>query len=176
MEKLLIVVDVQNDFVTDALRNEEAINKLPNVVATVKKAKANGDTVWFTRDTHHENYMETQEGKKLPVPHCLMGSKGWEIVDELQSFTKDADTIVFDKPTFGSTSLGVEIARYPDLKEVTLIGYCTDICVVSNALIIKAFNPELKVRVIESCCAGVTVESHNAALKTMESCQVEVVY
>lgn len=175
MEKLLVVIDVQNDFVTDALRNEETINKLPNVVEAVKNARADGVDIWFTRDTHHENYMDSQEGKNLPVPHCLMGTKGWDIVDDLKPFADAAGVKIFDKPTFGSTALGVEVASHPDLKEVTLVGYCTDICVVSNALLIKAFCPELKVKVIEKACAGVTPEKHAAALETMKSCQIEVV-
>lgn len=174
MEKLLVVIDVQNDFVTDALKNDEAICRLPNVVKAVERAAAAGTDIWFTRDTHHQNYMETQEGANLPVPHCLMGTKGWEIVDELKPYADKPLALTFDKPTFGSVALATEISKHADLKEVTLIGYCTDICVVSNALLIKAFNPELKIRVIEECCAGVSEETHNAALKTMETCQIEI--
>ena len=170
MEKLLIVIDVQNDFVTGALKNKEAIKRLPNVVAEVEKADKEGTEIWFTRDTHFSNYMDTQEGKNLPVPHCIKGEHGWEIVDELKDYTKGAK--IFDKPTFGSMELAKEIRTFANLKEITLVGYCTDICVVSNALMIKAFNPEIKINVVEKACAGVTEESHNAAITTMKSCQI----
>ena len=114
--------------------------------------------------------MDTQEGKNLPVPHCIKGEHGWEIVDELKDYTKGAK--IFDKPTFGSMELAKEIRTFANLKEITLVGYCTDICVVSNALMIKAFNPEIKINVVEKACAGVTEESHNAAITTMKSCQI----
>ena len=172
MDKILIVVDMQKDFVTGALGSKEAQAIVPNVV---KKVKEFDGTVLFTRDTHGENYMDTQEGRNLPVVHCIKGTDGWQIIPELQEFAKGK---IFDKPTFGS----VELAEY--VKElankvggvisVELIGVCTDICVVSNALLIKAFCGEVPVSVDSSCCAGVTVDAHNAALATMKSCQVQV--
>ena len=172
MDKILIVVDMQKDFITGALGSKEAQAIVPNVV---KKVKEFDGTVLFTRDTHGENYMDTQEGRNLPVVHCIKGTDGWQIIPELQEF---ATGKIFDKPTFGS----VELAEY--VKElagkaggdisVELIGVCTDICVVSNALLIKAFCGEVPVAVDSSCCAGVTVDAHNAALATMKSCQVQV--
>lgn len=169
MKKLLIVVDMQNDFVTGSLGSAEAVAILPNVTERLRLAREKGDAVVFTRDTHFENYFETQEGKKLPVLHCVKGTRGWEIADGLY---KDNE-LVFDKPTFGSLELA-QFVKEEGFNEVELIGVCTDICVVSNALLIKAYCPEVKVMVSADCCAGVTKESHESALKTMASCQVEI--
>lgn len=166
MKKTLIVVDMQNDFIDMALGTKEAVAIVPNVKAKIQQYTANGDEVIYTRDTHFENYLETPEGKKLPVPHCVKGTKGWEIADGL--YVEGCKII--DKPNFG----------WPDWKEeklekVELIGLCTDICVVSNALIIKASFPEAEVSVDRNCCAGVTPESHEAALTTMQMCQIDIV-
>lgn len=169
MKKLLVVVDMQNDFVTGALGTKEAVAILPFVAKKVKLARENGVEVVFTRDTHLENYPSTQEGKKLPVLHCIKYTRGWEIVDGL---FEDGERI-FDKPTFGSLELA-EFVKNQEFDEVELIGVCTDICVVSNALLIKAYCPELKVQVDASCCAGVSKDSHESALKTMASCQIEI--
>ena len=130
--------------------------------------------IFATRDTHPENYLETQEGKNLPVVHCVKGTEGWQINEKVKAALKDA--AVIDKPTFGSKALAEEIAKIAEKEDitVTLIGLCTDICVVSNALLIKAYLPEIPVKVIASCCAGVTPESHEAALTTMKMCQVQV--
>lgn len=170
MEKLLVVIDVQKDFIDGALRNEEAIKKMPNIIQRVIEAKDEKIPIWATRDTHHENYLETNEGKNLPVPHCLMGTEGWEIDERIKPFIDET----FDKPTFGSVNLAKEICNYSDLKEVEVVGFCTDICVISNILMMKAYRPELNITVYEDSCAGVTPESHAAALIAMKSCQIIV--
>ncbi len=171
MSKALVVVDMQNDFVIDALRNEEGIKIVPNVVYKVKDAIENGVNVIFTRDTHFDNYMETQEGKHLPVIHCIKDTKGWEIIDDLKPFVDK----VIDKPTFGSVELAEELKKIDNLEEVELIGLCTDICVISNALLVKANFPNIPIKVDASCCAGVTPESHENALKAMKSCHIDIV-
>ena len=160
---ILVVIDMQNDFIDGALGTAEAEAIVPNVVDRIKNF--NG-LVLATRDTHGENYLETQEGKKLPVEHCIQGTKGWQIADGL--VTEDCQYI--DKPTFGWTHWSEESLD----GEIELIGLCTDICVVSNALILKAEYPEAEISVDASCCAGVTVETHQAALLTMKMCQVDV--
>ncbi len=171
MQKLLIVVDMQNDFIDGALGTAEAVNIVDKV-----KAKIEGfdGTVIFTRDTHYENYLSTQEGKKLPVEHCIKGSYGWQIRKELEELRK---TPAVDKPTFGSAELAkmlTETNENEEIESVTLIGLCTDICVISNAMLIKAFMPEIKVIVDAACCAGVTPESHRTALAAMKMCQIEI--
>ena len=176
--KVLIVVDMQNDFVTDALGTAEAVAIVPAVVERVKEAQKTGERIFFTRDTHESVYLQTQEGQKLPVEHCLRGSKGWEIVPQLKALSEAPDVTVLDKPSFGSTVLG-ETLRELDGKEhietITLVGLCTDICVISNALLVKAFLPEVPIRVEAACCAGVTPASHENALEAMKVCQIEVV-
>ena len=164
----LIVVDMQKDFVDGALGTGEAVSIVPAVLARVKQAKADGETIIFTRDTHEENYLDTQEGKNLPVKHCIRGTEGWKIIPELRPY---ADT-VFDKPTFGSRNLGEYLGSQKDIGKITVIGLCTDICVISNALLIKAFLPEVPIVVEEKCCAGVTPASHRTALTAMKSCQI----
>ena len=172
MRKILVVVDMQNDFVDGSLGTKEAVGIVENVVEEIKKYRT--EDIFATRDTHPENYLETQEGKHLPVVHCVKNTNGWEINKEVAAVLKDAKVI--DKPTFGSKELAEEITKIAEKEEVevTLVGLCTDICVVSNALLIKACLPEISVKVIASCCAGVTPESHEAALTTMKMCQVEV--
>lgn len=169
MKKLLIVIDMQNDFITGALGTPEAQQILPLVKEKIEAYKKNGTAILFTRDTHYDNYSETQEGKNLPIPHCIAGTKGHLIADEL--LTDHCE--VFDKPSFGSIELADRVSE-GHYDEVELCGVCTDICVVSNALILKAKLPEIKVSVDPKCCAGVTPESHNAALLTMKMCQVHV--
>ena len=169
MKKILVVVDMQNDFVTGCLGTKEAQAIVPAMVTYVKAF--DGEVV-FTQDTHGENYMETQEGAKLPVPHCLKGSKGWEIVPELKEIADKCK--IFEKPTFGSKELAADIAKEaPD--EVTLIGVCTGICVLNNATLIKAFATEIPVKVISELCACVTPETHKTALDAMKTCQIEVI-
>ena len=165
MKKTLIVIDMQNDFIDMALGTKEAVAIVPKVNEKIETNKKNGDEIIYTRDTHAENYLDTPEGKKLPVPHCIKGTKGWEIADGLYV----EGSKVIDKPNFGWPNWTEE-----DLEEVELIGLCTDICVVSNALIIKAAFPNAVVKVDKACCAGVTPESHEAALITMKMCQIDV--
>ena len=165
MKKTLIVVDMQNDFIDMALGTPEAVAIVPKVREKILQYINNGDEVIFTRDTHFENYLQTAEGKKLPVPHCIKGTKGWEIA---QGLYVDGCKII-DKPNFGWPNWKDEV-----LEEVELIGLCTDICVVSNALIIKATFPDATVKVDSNCCAGVTVATHEAALKTMAMCQIDI--
>ena len=166
MNKILIVVDMQNDFVSGSLGTAEARDIVTNV--RTKLDSFDGDVI-FTRDTHNEEYLKTNEGKHLPVEHCIKGSRGWEIIDELKPYVKK----VIDKPTFGSTEL-VEYLKTKNYDSFELCGLCTDICVVSNALLIKANFYEAEVSVDSTCCAGVTVNSHNSALETMKMCQIEV--
>lgn len=170
MNQLLIVVDMQNDFVDGSLGTKEAEKIVERVKAKVETYRANKAEVIFTRDTHTEEYLHTQEGKKLPVVHCVQGTKGWEIIDCLKPYAE----VVFDKPTFGSVKLAHYVAKGA-YESIELVGLCTDICVVSNALLLKAALPELTIRVDSACCAGVTPESHEAALTTMRMCQIEVV-
>ncbi len=166
MKKTLIVVDMQNDFIDMALGTKEAVNIVPNVKKKIAEYVKSGDEIIFTRDTHYENYLLTQEGKKLPVPHCIKGTKGWQIYDGL--YVEGAEII--DKPNFGWNGW-----MNKELEQVEIIGLCTDICVVSNALIIKATFPNASVSVDKNCCAGVTPQSHEAALLTMQMCQIDVV-
>lgn len=171
MKKLLIVVDMQKDFVDGALGSQEAVAIVDNVVKKIDEF--DGDII-VTYDTHLENYMETQEGKNLPVPHCIKGTKGWEIRSELMEFCKETP---IDKVTFGSVKLGTilhDINKENPIESITFIGLCTDICVISNVIIAKAFLPEVQIIVDASCCAGVTPESHKNALKAMQVCQVKI--
>ena len=174
MKKVLIVVDMQKDFVDGALGTAEAVGIVDNVV---KKIESTDGDIIVTYDTHHENYMETQEGKNLPVPHCIRGTEGWQLDKKVQTAVDKKGFRAIEKPTFGSTELSEYIKKTynPDEIEIELIGLCTDICVVSNALLIKANFLETKVSVDASCCAGVTVDSHNAALTTMKMCQINVI-
>ena len=174
VKKILIVVDMQKDFVGGALGTAEAVAIVDNVVDKIENF--DGDII-VTYDTHPENYMETQEGKNLPVPHCIKGTDGWKLDAKVQAVLDQKAYKAIEKPTFGSTELPEYIrANYdPAEIEIELIGLCTDICVVSNALLMKANFLETKVSVDAACCAGVTVESHNAALLTMKMCQVNVI-
>ena len=173
--KYLIVVDMQKDFVTGTLGSAEARAIVP---AVVEKLDSFDGTILFTKDTHHADYLTTQEGKNLPVEHCIEGSEGWELIPELQRFA-DARGIgcVYKKEAFGSVALAEALQAENEKKPISsieLIGVCTDICVVSNALLIKAYLPEVPVLVNAACCAGVTPEKHEAALETMRSCQITV--
>ena len=166
--KYLIVVDMQVDFITGALGSKDAEAIVPNVVEKVKNFDGK---VIFTRDTHFDNYMDTQEGEKLPVPHCIKDTDGWQICDELQPF---AETVI-DKITFGSVELSKIIESFGEpIEEIELCGLCTDICVISNAMILKASFPEVKISVDASCSAGVTKESHLTALNAMKAVQIEI--
>ncbi len=169
--KLLLVIDMQNDFIDGALGTKEAVAIVDKVNERICKARKEGETVWFTRDTHQANYMESQEGRHLPVPHCIEGTAGWEISPRLDV----AESFILDKPSFGSLELAEAVAKVENLESIELIGLCTDICVISNALILKAKLPEIPVSVNAPCCAGVTPESHDNALAAMRMCQVQVV-
>ncbi len=174
MNRYLIVVDMQNDFIDGALGTKEAQAIVKNVVSEVNEFDG---TVVFTRDTHHENYMETQEGRHLPVPHCIEGETGWNVCDPLDEFRLSHHCLTCDKPSFGSTALAAALFQKHQeqpIDEIELVGLCTDICVISNALLLKAVLPEVTLSVRKSCCAGVTPESHEAALRSMASCQIEI--
>ncbi|MBR4949667.1 MAG: cysteine hydrolase [Clostridia bacterium] len=174
MKKFLIVVDMQNDFVDGALGTSEAVNIVGNVK---NKIKAFDGEIFVTYDTHFENYMETSEGKKLPVCHCIKGTNGWELNEEIQNALSEKEYKEVEKITFGSVDLPKMIKEKAGGEKVSieLIGLCTDICVVSNALILKANFPEGEISVDASCCAGVTPKSHNAALETMAMCQIDII-
>ena len=177
MGKLLVVVDMQKDFIDGALGTAEAVMIVPNVVDKIKEYQAAGDTVVFTKDTHFENYMETQEGKNLPVEHCIKGTEGHEICDEIKAVIDPESCKVYEKVTFGSSEFAQDLKNgvYDDAESITLIGLCTDICVISNAMLCKTFLTETPVYIDAKCCAGVTVESHDNALKAMEMCQIKIV-
>lgn len=172
MANVLVVIDLQKDFVDGALGTPEAQAIVPKVTAL---AEGWDGPVLFTRDTHGEDYLSTQEGRCLPVPHCLRGSEGWQIVPPLRD--RAAGCPVFDKPTFGSTALAHHLAdlhRRQPLHSITLAGLCTGICVISNALLLKAALPEVPLRVRADCCACVTPQSHQTALEAMRLCQIEI--
>jgi nicotinamidase-related amidase len=168
--KTLIVVDMQNDFITGSLGTKEAQAIVPNVKKKIEEYKARGDKIIFTRDTHPSNYLETNEGKHLPVEHCIRKTQGWEIADGLVVDGSD----IIDKYTFGYIHW-YDYFKYEEATDIEIVGLCTDICVVSNALILKATFPETNITVDASCCAGVTPESHQAALTTMKMCQINVI-
>ncbi len=173
MEKILIIVDMQKDFVDGSLGTTEAQAIVPNAVSKIKNFEG---TIYVTYDTHGENYMETAEGRKLPVPHCIEGTDGWELNCEIAKALEGKEYITVKKPTFGSVDLPVIIAdnHNTESMEIELIGLCTDICVISNALLLKANFPEITISVDKDCCAGVTPEKHNAALDVLASCQILV--
>lgn len=185
-DKFLVVIDMQNDFCTGALKNDDAVAVIPFIKAQIEHARKNGTKIIFTRDTHGSNYMETIEGKYLPVPHCIRDTKGWEIVDELAPkgnvlvynpgvpvrFDADNVDIIINKIHFGFDEWKKFI---PEDSEVTMVGTCTDICVVSNALAIKAIEG-VEVTILAEGCAGLTKEKHEHALDVMASCQCRVIY
>lgn len=182
MKKVLVVIDCQNDFITGSLRNEDAIKAVPNVVKKIRDFK--GDLIIATFDTHGEDYLSSNEGKKLPVVHCVKNTEGWQLEPNVKSALFDAElrnvrVAYVEKPTFGTDEIPSLIRTFiPNNEELDIefVGFCTDICVVSNVLITKAaFYDRATIKVIENCCAGVTPETHFAACKTMQMCQIEVV-
>ncbi len=176
-QKFLIVVDMQKDFIDGSLGTSEAQLIVPAVCARIRACREAGYTVIATLDTHEENYLETREGKHLPIPHCIRGTEGWRIRPEVMDALGD-DAILVEKPTFGSERLPQIIREKTEGEEpvaIELLGLCTDICVVSNALLLKAAFPETGFTVHVDCCAGVTPEKHEAAMETMRSCQIEVI-
>ena len=170
MQDILIVVDMQNDFIDGALGTQEAVSIVPNVVSLVKSHKGR---VIFTKDTHSPDYLSTSEGKNLPVEHCIKGTSGWEICPQLLAYAKE----VIEKPTFGSLALAEQLKEENEknpIGKITLVGLCTDICVISNTLLLKATFPEIEISVVSSACAGVTRESHENALNAMKMCQITI--
>ncbi len=173
MRRILIVIDMQNDFIDGALGTKEALG----IVEAVKQKILSypGTDVIATMDTHGEDYWDTQEGKNLPIPHCIRGTEGWKLRPEIEELL--AEAAIYEKPTFGSLDLTADLTQLSKIEdiELELVGLCTDICVVSNALLLKASMPEVRITVDASCCAGVTPEKHLAALETMKSCQIQVI-
>ena len=172
MKRLYVVVDMQKDFIDGSLGTREAQEMLPRMVDRLTEIQARKDTdIIFTMDTHGSDYLETQEGKNLPVQHCIKGTDGWQIAAALQVFAERAVAIV-EKPSFGYIGWQ-DIGKGYD--EITMGGLCTDICVISNAMLLKAFFPEIRLRIDSTCCAGVTAESHNNALRAMKMCQMDII-
>lgn len=169
MKKTLIVIDMQNDFINGTLGTKEAVKIVPNVKKKIEEYEARGDQIIFTRDTHHENYLETHEGKNLPVIHCIENTEGWLIPEELDI----PGAYHLNKSSFGCKDWSIWGFKNSD--QIEIIGLCTDICVVSNALILRSFCPEVDITVDASCCAGVTPETHKAALDTMRCCQIKII-
>lgn len=175
MSKALIIVDMQNDFVTGSLANPSAQEIVPKIVDLIKSNEY--DFILTTMDTHQTNYLETPEGKKLPIEHCVFNTQGWDLVREIGASIDAHYTKFYGilKPTFGTTQIAECLEAFGEFDEVTFCGTCTDICVVSNALILKAMRPNLTINVKADCCAGVTEAKHNAALTVMESCQINII-
>ncbi len=170
----LIVIDMQNDFLTGALGTAEGASIINDVA---QRAADFPGTVWFTRDTHTAEYLSTQEGQRLPIPHCIEGSEGWQLAPALETVRQTRQGQVFDKPAFGSPQLAealLQAHQKTPITSITFVGVCTDICVLSNVLLCKAFLPEVPIRVESSLCAGVTPQRHQTALSAMEACQVEI--
>lgn len=170
MKSCLLVIDMQNDFITGSLGSKEAEAIVPRVKERIEKAIKDGEDIYFTKDTHYENYMDTREGVFLPVEHCIEGSFGHDICSDLKPFEKNTKEI-FIKNTFGYKDFPKYLADYD---KITLIGLCTDICVVSNAMLIKTFYPEKNIIVEKDLCAGTSVENHNSALNVMKSCHIVI--
>jgi nicotinamidase-related amidase len=181
--KMLVVVDMQNDFITGVLGNEQTKAVVPNVVKRIQKSIADNDKIYFTKDTHYADYLTTIEGKKLPVPHCMIGTVGWELIPEIKDLhITDINENTIEKDTFGSTNLidyiidNVGFAGdISDIESITIIGVCTDICVISNAMLLKAYFLNTPIIVDSSCCAGVTEDSHNNALNAMKMCHIDII-
>jgi nicotinamidase-related amidase len=173
MKKALVVIDMQNDFIDGALGSPQAQAIVPNVIEKIKNHRENGGAIIFTRDTHHQNYLQTQEGQNLPVPHCIEGTPGWQIADAVASVAHLPSCLIFDKGCFGSLELA-QYLRKESYDEIELIGLVSSICVVSNALLIKAHAPETKIIVDAACTAGVTDEDHKASLCVMKMCHVHL--
>lgn len=170
MKNCLIIIDMQNDFITGSLGSKEAEAIVPRIKERIEKAIENDEDIYFTKDTHYDDYLETKEGNYLPIKHCIEGTPGHDICDDLKPFIKNA-TEVFIKNTFGFKDFPKYLANYD---KITLVGLCTDICVVSNALLIKAFFPEKNIIVEQNLCAGSTVENHISALNTIKSCHIQI--
>lgn len=177
MKKLLVVVDMQNDFIDGSLGTKEAVAIVPQVVNKIKQYRREGSPIIVTMDTHSDDYLSTQEGKHLPVSHCIKDSEGWKLNPEVLSALEDKQLKTYEKPTFGSTEFSHDLSSgmYDDITTMEFVGLCTDICVISNVLLAKAHLLDTTIQVDASCCAGVTPESHENALKAMEMCQIDVI-
>lgn len=177
-KRILVVVDMQNDFTTGALGNERCAAAIPEVTAIVKGGGY--DVIAATRDTHHEDYLETREGRNLPVVHCIEGTEGWQIVPEIEAAIRETageSALYFDKPTFGSVKLAEylrSVYETVEQLEIDFVGVCTGICVISNVMLAKAYCPEAEIRVLQTGCACVTPDTHSTALDAMRTCQVVV--
>ncbi|BBF43242.1 nicotinamidase [Lachnospiraceae bacterium KM106-2] len=175
MRDILVVIDMQNDFITGTLGTKEAIAVQPEVVKIVEQFQGE---ILFTRDTHEEDYLTTREGKNLPIKHCIRNTNGWEIEPELKSLAFEKGCRILDKPTFGSVELMEYLKQLNDqdpISTLTFVGVCTDICVISNVLLAKAALLNTEIKVIKDACAGVTKESHENALMAMKACQIEII-
>ena len=170
--RILIVVDMQKDFIDGALGTPEAVAIVPSVIEKIKEYELSGDMIIYTKDTHFDDYLNTREGSKLPVPHCIKGTEGWQIHPALDGLRK---TDAIDKVTFGSRDLIDVIGKEENVEEITFIGLCTDICVISNVMLVKAFFPEIPLTIDAKACAGVTPESHRTALASMKTVQVKII-
>ncbi len=172
MRRILIVIDMQNDFIDGSLGTAEAVAIVEKVKDKIRSW--NPENLIATMDTHEEDYLQSQEGRMLPVRHCIRGSKGWQIREDIAQILGKAK--IYEKPTFGSIRLAQDLQALSRQEEIELelIGLCTDICVVSNALLLKAAMPQVRISVDPSCCAGVTPQLHEAALATMASCQIQI--
>lgn len=168
--KVLVVVDMQNDFISGSLGTDEALKIVDNVITKIKAAEANNNIILYTKDTHYEDYFSTLEGIKLPVAHCIKNTIGWEIPKEILR----EHQMVFEKETFGSIKL-IEYLKTIQFDEIELIGICTDICVISNAMLIKANFPNKKIIVDSTCCSGVSIKSHQEALNVMKMCHIDII-
>lgn len=182
MEKILVVVDMQNDFIDGTLGTQEAVSIVPNVIHKIKAYQKENNPIYFTKDTHTQDYLQTQEGKNLPVVHCIKGTKGWELQSQIGALAEKiqkgaSHPIIFEKGIFGGEELVKtlrEVINKPSQTEIELVGLCTDICVLSNAILLKTYIPEAVIQVDAACCAGVTPKTHNNALKAMKMCQIQV--
>ena len=171
MANALLVIDMQKDFIDGSLGTSEAKLIVPNVVSRIKKAIEQDEDIYFTLDTHYDDYLNTLEGKHLPVVHCIEGTSGWELDESIKPF-KDKAKGIFKKNYFGYQNIAEELKGYD---KITIIGLCTDICVVANAMLLKVGLDNTELYVEKNCCAGVTCDKHEAALKTMESCQINII-
>lgn len=182
MKKVLVVVDMQKDFIDGSLGTKKAVAIVPSVVEKIESYKAAGDIIYFTMDTHTTEYLQTQEGRNLPVEHCIKGTAGWRLEEHVDELAKKIDEssiqkVIFEKGIFGSEQLAEAVRDLlkGEKGEIELVGVCTDICVLANAMVLKTYMPEVKITVDASCCAGVTPESHINALNAMKMCQIQII-
>ena len=182
MKKILVVVDMQKDFINGSLGTNEAIAIVPCVIEKIKAYKTAGHMIFFTMDTHTEEYLQTQEGRNLPVEHCIKGTAGWNLEEHIDRLSKEVgesslEKVIFEKGVFGSEELAETIRGLlkGEAGEIELVGLCTDICVLANAMVLKTYMPEIKITVDAACCAGVTPDSHINAINAMKMCQIQII-